>query len=93
MPVFRRRRKSLEDLRSQLIRETELGLYIGLKFPERVPRIPSIEVGRASFDPKQAEAFWLELLGDMEGLYRFARRNPHLIPLGEEAILTPPGAE
>jgi hypothetical protein len=67
------------ELRKRLIRETELGLLIGLRFPERIPRIPTVQVGKGSFDPVFAQMFWEETLGDMSALARFARRNPHLM--------------
>jgi hypothetical protein len=67
------------ELRKRLIRETELGLLIGLRFPERVPHIPTVRVGKGSFDPVFAQRFWEETLGDMSALVRFAKRNPHLV--------------
>jgi hypothetical protein len=64
--VKRRRRFKLESfelLRRRMIAETELALVYGLRFPERVPRIPSIEVGVGSFRPDYAAQFWSGALG------------------------------
>jgi len=45
-----------------MIRETELALLIGLRFPKRMPRIPTMEVGKGTFDPGFAERFWEQAL-------------------------------
>ena len=80
MTWFRRKiRDKYGGMRRRMIHETELGLLIGLHFPERMPRIPAVEVGKGSFDPKFAEAFWDEALGDMSSLLRFAKRHPELL--------------
>ena len=50
-------------LRKRMIRETEVVLLFGLRFPKRLPRIPTVEVGKGSFDPEFAEQFWEEALG------------------------------
>ncbi|MFQ5592137.1 MAG: hypothetical protein ACE5HE_13310 [Phycisphaerae bacterium] len=49
-------------LRRRIIRETELALLIGLHYPERMPRIPTIEVGRGEFHPAFAARFWRQVL-------------------------------
>jgi hypothetical protein len=46
-----------------MIAETEVALLYGLRFPERMPRIPSIEVGVGSFHPDYAAQFWSGALG------------------------------
>ncbi|MGB2987459.1 MAG: hypothetical protein WBE26_16465 [Phycisphaerae bacterium] len=50
-------------LRKRMIAETELALLVGLRFPERVPRIPRVEVGKGTFHPEFAAQFWSETLG------------------------------
>ncbi len=50
-------------LRKRIIHETELALAIGLRFPERMPRIPTIEVGMGKFNPEFAARYWEEVLG------------------------------
>ncbi len=76
---FRGKKQSHVDLRQRLIRETELALYIGLRFPERVPRIPFVKIGTGSFDPQVAEEYWENMLGDLSDLFRFTKRNPHVM--------------
>lgn len=49
--------------RRRLIRETQVALLYGLRFPNRHPRIPTIEVGTARFDPEFAIQFWRDALG------------------------------
>jgi hypothetical protein len=80
MTWFRRAiRDTYAEMRRRVIRETELGLLIGLRFPDRMPRIPTVEVGKEVFDPKFAEAFWEDTLGDMSSLLRFAKKHPELL--------------
>ena len=50
-------------LRKRMIAETELALLVGLRFPERVPRIPTMEVGKGTFHPEFAARFWSQTLG------------------------------
>jgi len=57
------RRRGLVPLRKRLIRETEIALVVGLKYPERYKRIPVIEVGKGCFDRGFAARFWQETLG------------------------------
>lgn len=62
----RKRRFRLEPyevLRRRMIAETEVALLYGLRFPERMPRIPSMEVGVGSFHPDFAARFWSNALG------------------------------
>ena len=58
------------DSHRRMIRETEMGLTIALTFPERMPKIPAMEVSNASFDPTWAERFWEGILGDGSDLNR-----------------------
>jgi hypothetical protein len=53
---------SYQALRRKMRRETEIALTYGLSFPDRVPAIPTIEVGTGSFDPVFAEQYWAERL-------------------------------
>ena len=71
---FRKRRSSAyEAMRRRMIRETELGILFGLRFPERVPHIPRVEVGKGSFPAYLAMHFWSETLGvDVAALERYA---------------------
>lgn len=46
-----------------MIRETEYALWYGLCFPDRHPRIPSIQVGKGKFDRAYADQFWEDVLG------------------------------
>ncbi|MGB0714928.1 MAG: hypothetical protein ACPGXK_03565 [Phycisphaerae bacterium] len=56
--------KSLFDVvRRRMIRETEVALLYGMCFPDRHPRIPSIQVGKGKFDRAYADQFWEEVLG------------------------------
>jgi len=80
---FRRRPETYEQMRQRLIRETELGLLIGLRRPDQAPRIPAKEVGKGGFDPRYAEAFWNEVLGDVSALIAHAR---HLDNLREKPL-------
>ena len=41
----------------------ELALTIGLQFPERMPRIPTVEVGKGEFHPAFATQYWRGVLG------------------------------
>jgi len=50
-------------LRKRMIAETELALLVGLRFPERAPRIPAMRVGTGTFRPEFAARFWAEALG------------------------------
>lgn len=60
---FRRRRtESDEDMRKRMIHETEVALLYGLRFPHRMVRIPTIEVGKGEFDPRFAAYFWNRVL-------------------------------
>ena len=61
-------------LRERLIRETEVALYIGLYLPGRLSRIPTVAVGKDTFDTDFASAYWNHLLGE-EGLSALAQRG------------------
>ena len=54
--------KGYAEMRRRMIEETELALFIGLCFPERVQRIPTMEVGGARFHPTFAARFWQDVL-------------------------------
>jgi len=55
--------ESLDALRRRIIHETEVALLYGLRFPDRAPRIPRVEVGRGAFAPAFAARFWTQTLG------------------------------
>lgn len=61
-------------LRKRMIAETEIALLFGLRFPERLPRIPTMEVGTGQFRREFAAQFWSEALGleanECAALYR-----------------------
>jgi hypothetical protein len=63
MRLFRRRRESLDVVRYRIIHETEAALLYGLQFPERAVRIPTVEVGKMSFNRVFAARFWADTLG------------------------------
>ena len=50
------------DPRQRMIAETELALLVGLRFPNRVRRIPTVEAGRGVFHPAFAARFWADVL-------------------------------
>jgi hypothetical protein len=78
----------LKALRRRLIRETELALVIGLMKPDRQPRIPTVEVGRGSFDPEFSRRFWEGILGDTSHLQRISDEDRE-----EEYITIPDTAD
>jgi hypothetical protein len=49
---------TFDAIRRRIIAETEAALTLGLTHPESVLRIPTIEVGTASFHPEFARRFW-----------------------------------
>lgn len=55
--------ESLTAWHDRLIAETELALLVGLRFPKRMPRIPTIKLGAGEFDPEFSLRFWSEALG------------------------------
>jgi len=63
MRLLRRRRESLDVVRHRIIHETEAALLYGLQYPECAVRIPTVEVGRMSFNRIFAAKFWSETLG------------------------------
>lgn len=63
MRLFRSKVDSYAAMRRRMIAETELAVLIGLRFPDRMPRIPTMEVGRGMFHAKFAGDFWAEALG------------------------------
>ena len=46
-----------------MLRETEIALFHALRFPDRYPRVPTIELGTGAFRPEFARRFWAERLG------------------------------
>ena len=42
---FKGKAAALDAMQKRMIAETELALLIGLRFPDRMPRIPTMEVG------------------------------------------------
>ncbi|UCE59071.1 MAG: hypothetical protein JSU63_16700 [Phycisphaerales bacterium] len=56
------KRDAFAALRKRILRETEIALMIGLRFPEKMPRIPTIEVGKGTFHSTFAEEYWKETL-------------------------------
>ena len=75
MRLLRRCRESLDVVRHRIIHETEAALLYGLQFPESAVRIPTVEVGKRSFNPAFAANFWSRTLGIEET---------------EQAVLDPP---
>ncbi len=63
MRVHRGSPATFATLRKRMIAETELALLIGLRFPERMPRIPTVEAGKETFPAEFAARFWAEALG------------------------------
>ncbi len=63
MRLRRLERSLFGALRRRMIAETELALLVGLRFPDRSPRIPTMEVGTGRFHPDFAAQFWSETLG------------------------------
>ncbi len=55
----------LTTFRRRLIAETELALLVGWAFPERIRRIPIMEVHAGRFHPQFAIRFWEQAL-DMD---------------------------
>lgn len=51
------------SFRRRLLAETEISLHIGLRFPDRISRIPTLEVGSDRFHPDFSARFWEETLG------------------------------
>jgi hypothetical protein len=63
--LFRRvKEEAYAALRKKIIRETETALLYGVLFPERVPRIPVVEVGTARFHPEFARQWWDQVLSE-----------------------------
>ncbi|UCC30588.1 MAG: hypothetical protein JSU86_20630 [Phycisphaerales bacterium] len=62
MRLRRFRVDSFDALRKRMIAETELALLVGLRFPDRMPRIPTMEVGSGRFHPDFATRYWSQTL-------------------------------
>ena len=52
-----------DPTRNRFIRETEVALFIGLRFPELFERIPVVEVERGEFSRRFAHEYWCDVLG------------------------------
>ena len=52
-----------EVMRRRMRRETEVAILYGLRFPEHVPSIPKVEVGKGTFTREFSSCFWSETLG------------------------------
>lgn len=63
-------------MRKRLVRETEAALLYGLTFPDRVPRIPTVQVGCGTFHPAFAAQWWCNTLELDEATYRELSRGP-----------------
>ncbi len=69
-------------LRKRILRETELALAVGMQFPGRMPRIPTVEAGKGEFQPAFAARFWEEVLDleDVGAATACAGANHTLLP-------------
>ena len=75
MVLFRRVREDpYAALRRRMIRETEIALAVGFQFPERVQRIPVVEVRHGTFTPTFATQFWQKVL-ELDGTAMEALRQ------------------
>ena len=82
--MFFRRLKDdvVARLRRRMVHETEAALLYGLTFPDRAPRIPTVQVGCGTFQPAFAARWWGEVLDLDEETYRQLAEGP-----SNEAIL------
>ena len=62
MLLRRRIKMSLDAWRMRLVHETEAALLYGLTHPDSSPRIPTVEVGRGSFEREFAGKWWSAVL-------------------------------
>ena len=77
MVLFRRAKVDpYVALRQRMIRETEIALAVGFQFPERVQRIPTVEVGCGTFTPEFATKFWQDVLELDEATMEALRQLP-----------------
>ena len=53
---------AFDRTRKRMIRETEIALAVALRHPERIVRIPTVEVGCGDFHPSYAAEFWAQIL-------------------------------
>ena len=91
MPRRRFQRNVYATLRRRIIRETEVALALGLKFPDRNPRIPVVEVGKGVFHPTFAARYWRDVLGMDED--EFTSRYSILAPQSDRYIIRSPSSE
>lgn len=54
---------SYDVMRRRILRETEIALLVGLRFPDVQVRIPTVEVGKGEFSRRFADEFWQVTLG------------------------------
>lgn len=66
MLLRRKKHESYEQMRKRMIAETELALLYGVRFPERLTRIPTLIAGTGSFQRSATVRFWAEALGMKE---------------------------
>ena len=71
MFLRRRQHESYDQMRKRLVHETEVALLYGLRFPQRMPRIPTMEVSQGRFEPGFAQRSW-ELALDLRDSEEFA---------------------
>ncbi len=62
MSVTRSRLEGLDALRVRVLRETEQALLYGFEHPDRMQRIPVVQVGKGSFSSTFAKQFWSRTL-------------------------------
>ncbi len=63
MKIGWRKEEPYERMRKCLIRETEVASTYGIRFPDRVPRIPTLEVRKGTFDPVFSDDYWSQRVG------------------------------
>jgi hypothetical protein len=63
MTKGRNKQDSFDIVRKRMLHETEVALLYGMSFPDRVRRIPRIEVGKGEFSRQFSDAFWREAVG------------------------------
>jgi len=74
---FRRLKEDVyARMRKRLVRETEAALLYGLTFPDRVPRIPTLEAGTGTFHPAFAAQWWQSTLDLDPESYQELSRGP-----------------
>jgi hypothetical protein len=72
-----------------MICETEAALAYALDTPHRFPRIPTVEVGTATFDARLAAHYWETRLG-LGAATRSARKRRRLLRVRSNLTSTDP---